>query len=72
MYLLTSFVATGRTLEEIDVLFARSQDVRDRLEKGEVERRASHGSASGPMGRRASQVSATGMNKAHSSGIEKM
>jgi len=33
--------ATGKTLEEIDILFARSQEVRDRLEKREDNRRQS-------------------------------
>lgn len=49
---------TGKTLEELDILFARSPEVRDRLRREEGERRASVG-YEGPMGRRASQVSAT-------------
>lgn len=57
-YVLTpsSLTATGKTLEEIDILFARSPEVRERLEKQKYDRRASRGSISGPMGRRASQA----------------
>lgn len=51
--------ATGKTLEELDALFARSPEVRERLENNEIDRRASYGSVKGPPGRRASQVSAT-------------
>lgn len=45
---------TGKTLEEIDVLFARSPEVRERLEKQTYQRRGSVGSLNGPPGRRAS------------------
>ncbi|QIW99849.1 hypothetical protein AMS68_005367 [Peltaster fructicola] len=48
---------TGKTLEEIDVLFARSPEVRERLQNQIAQRRASFGSISGPAGRRASMVS---------------
>ncbi|KAK3703559.1 hypothetical protein LTR37_014406 [Vermiconidia calcicola] len=48
---------TGRTLEEIDALFARSPEVRDRLNKEGAARRREGGSVSGPMGRRTSAVS---------------
>ncbi|KAF2149098.1 putative sugar transporter STL1 [Myriangium duriaei CBS 260.36] len=46
---------TGKTLEEIDALFARSPEVRQRLEE-EIRKRK--GSVAGPMGRRASMGSA--------------
>lgn len=48
--LLIVFLATGKTLEEIDALFARSPEVRERLEKQIRDRKA----ATGPLGRRAS------------------
>jgi hypothetical protein len=37
---LTVSIATGKTLEEIDALFARSPEVRERLEREIAERRA--------------------------------
>ncbi len=49
------YLATGKTLEEIDALFARSPEVRERLEKQNADRRDRGGSRSGPMGRRVSE-----------------
>lgn len=49
--------ATGKTLEEIDILFARSPEVRERLEARKIQRRGSYGAIDGPLGRRASVVS---------------
>lgn len=49
--------ATGKTLEEVDALFARSPEVRARLEEEIRMGRGKHGSVSGPAGRRASQTS---------------
>ena len=49
--------ATGKTLEELDILFARTPEVRERLEKQKYDRRASFGSVEGPQGRRASATS---------------
>lgn len=54
--------ATGKTLEEVDALFARSPEVRARLEEEIRQGRGKHGSISGPTGRRASQVSVTSGN----------
>jgi hypothetical protein len=59
--LINSFhiLATGKTLEEIDELFARSQEVRERLAHNVTEH--SHtiaGDEDMPMGRRASAKSA--------------
>ncbi len=48
-------------MEEIDVLFARSPEVRERLAQNTTDRRVSiAGSVHGPMGRRASTVSMVG------------
>lgn len=59
--LMASFcLATGKTLEELDILFARTPEVRERLEQQKHDRRNSYSSVSGPsgpMGRRASAVS---------------
>lgn len=57
------FLATGKTLEEIDILFARSPEVRERLEAQKHQRRRSFGSVSGPAGRRASTASVRGAYK---------
>lgn len=56
---------TGKTLEEIDVLFARSPEVRERLANKTFERRASIGDGQGPLGRRASMVSQIGERKGY-------
>lgn len=45
---------TGKTLEEIDALFARTPEVRARLEEETRKNRGKHGAANGPAGRRAS------------------
>lgn len=63
--------ATGKTLEEIDALFARSPEVRERLEKEIAERRARGGATGGPMGRRASLTSITN-DKMGVSNVEKV
>ena len=55
----TLVLATGKTLEEIDALFARSASTRERLEKENYDRRGTVGSIDGPPGRRGSQVSTT-------------
>lgn len=46
------FLATGKTLEEIDALFARSPEVRERLTQQINDRR----NKTGPLGRRASRA----------------
>lgn len=51
---------TGKTLEEVDALFARTPEVRARLELERRENRGKRGSVSGPSGRRASVASRTG------------
>ncbi|KAK4936051.1 hypothetical protein LTR10_023001 [Elasticomyces elasticus] len=52
---------TGKTLEEIDELFARSPEVRERLrEKIHHRRRSVTGTEDGPTGRRASMASRRG------------
>lgn len=55
LHLLTLSSATGKTLEEIDVLFARSPEVRERLERQMYARRR-HSIDPG-LGRRASTAS---------------
>lgn len=63
---------TGKTLEEIDVLFARSQEVRDRLTKQTYDRRGSFASLDGGVpGRRASTASMGVARRAsRASGVE--
>lgn len=48
---------TGKTLEEVDALFARTPEVRARLEEEIRQGRGKHGSVSGPAGRRVSMNS---------------
>lgn len=43
---------TGKTLEEIDVLFARSQKTRDEIFEQQATRRQSYGSLESPDGKR--------------------
>jgi hypothetical protein len=47
---------TGKTLEELDMLFARSQTTKDRIQQEQIDRRASYTSISDEK-RRASNAS---------------